>query len=334
MTINAYAAINQGAALEPYAYEPSALGDNEVEVSVTHCGICHSDVHLIDNDWGLSSYPLVPGHEIVGTIAARGSSVEHFKVGQRVGIGWLAGTCMTCEWCKEGSENLCSMWQPTCVGRPGGFAEKVRADSRWTFAIPDDIPSAEAAPLLCAGITVFTPLVDYGAAKGKKVGVVSVGGLGHLAVQFARALGADVTAFSTSLSKRDETRQFGAQQFVDLGDLEAMAGSANSQDIILTTASADLPWDALVAALRPKGVLCVLGVPKSQVSVGAFPLLAGHKKIVGSNTGNRKMMEKMLKFAAQHRIFPTIQRYPMAQVNAAINTLRDSTVRYRAVLEA
>lgn len=334
MPVNAYAATEKGAKLKPYTYEPGALGENEVEVSVTHCGICHSDVHLIDNDWGLSSYPLVPGHEIIGTVAARGSSVKNFKVGQRVGIGWLAGTCMTCEWCKEGSENLCSMWQPTCVGRPGGFAETVRADSRWTFAIPDDLPSAEAAPLLCAGITVFTPLMEYGAGKGKKVGVVSVGGLGHLAVQFARAMGAEVTAFSTSKSKRDEVRKFGAQQFVDLRDSNAMTGAANSQDLILTTSSTDLPWDALVGALRPKGVLCVLGIPQNQVTFGAFPLLAGHKKVVGSNTGNRKMMEKMLAFAAQHRVFPTIQRYPMTRVNDAIGTLRDQTVRYRAVLEA
>ncbi|MEP6551161.1 MAG: NAD(P)-dependent alcohol dehydrogenase [Gemmatimonadales bacterium] len=334
MPISAYAAKNKGAKLDPYTFEPGPLGQQDVEVRVTHCGICHSDVHMIDNDWGLSSFPLVPGHEIVGTITARGSSVENLKVGQRVGIGWLAGTCMNCEWCNEGSENLCAMWQPTCVGRPGGFADKVRADSRWTFAIPDELPSAEAAPLLCAGITVFTPLVDYGAAKGKKVGVVSVGGLGHLAVQFATAMGADVTAFSTSKSKRDEARQFGAQNFVDIGDSEAIAGAANTQDLILSTASADLPWDALVGALRPKGVLCILGVPENQVSLAAFPLLAGHKKVVGSNTGNRKMMEKMLQFAAKHRIFPTIQRYPMSQVNDAIGTLRDQTVRYRAVLEA
>lgn len=334
MAINAYAAKKKGAQLEPYAYEPGALGNNDVEVRITHCGICHSDVHLIDNDWGLSSYPLVPGHEIVGTVSARGSSVKNLKVGQRVGIGWLAGTCMNCEWCKEGSENLCSMWQPTCVGRPGGFADTVRADSRWTFAIPDDLPSAEAAPLLCAGITVFTPLMDYGAGKGSRVGVVSVGGLGHLAVQFARTMGAEVTAFSTSRSKRDETRKFGAQKFVQLDNAEEMASAANSQDLILTTASADLPWDALVASLRPRGVLCVLGIPQNQVSIGAFPLLAGHKKVVGSNTGNRKMMEKMLKFAAQHKIFPTIQRYPMTRVNEAIDTLRDKSVRYRAVLEA
>jgi len=334
MPINAYAANKKGAQLEPYAYEPGALGNNDVEVRVTHCGICHSDVHLIDNDWGLSSYPLVPGHEIVGTVSARGSAVKNLDVGQRVGIGWLAGTCMNCEWCDEGSENLCSMWQPTCIGRPGGFAETVRADSRWAFAIPDDLPSAEAAPLLCAGITVFTPLIDYGVGKGSRVGVVSVGGLGHLAVQFARAMGAEVTAFSTSASKRDEARKFGAQKFVRLGDAEEMASAANSQDLILTTASADLPWDALVASLRPRGVLCVLGIPQNQVSIGAFPLLAGHKKVVGSNTGNRKMMEKMLKFAAQHKIFPTIQRYPMTRVNEAIDTLRDKSVRYRAVLEA
>jgi uncharacterized zinc-type alcohol dehydrogenase-like protein len=333
MPINSYAAPSQGARLTPHAFDPGRLGSNEVEVAVTHCGICHTDVHLIDNDWGISSFPLVPGHEIVGTVTALGKSAHDLKIGQRVGIGWQAGSCMKCEWCKAGEENLCLSAQPTCVGHAGGYADKVRADARFAFPIPKALSSAEAAPLLCAGATVFTPLLDHKARRGTKLGVVSVGGLGHLALQFGRALGCDVTAFSTSKSKAAEAREFGANRFIDLTDPDAMGAAANSLDLILTTASADLPWDALVAALRPQGTLCVLGIPEHAVSVMAFPLVLGFKKVVGSNTGSRKSIRKMLSFAAKHRIVPTIERHPMTRVNEALQTVRDKSVRFRAVLE-
>lgn len=334
MAINSYAAQSQGAKLTPHAFDPGRLGNNEVEVAVTHCGICHSDVHLIDNDWGFSSYPLIPGHEIVGTVTALGKSAQDLKVGQRVGIGWQAGSCMKCEWCKAGEENLCASAQPTCVGHAGGYADKVRADARFAFPIPKAISSAEAAPLLCAGATVFTPLLDHKAQRGTKLGVVSVGGLGHLALQFGRALGCNVTAFSTSKSKAEEARGFGANRFIDITNADEMGSAANSLDLILTTAAADLPWDALIAALRPKGTLCVLGIPEHSLNVMGFPLVAGHKKVVGSNTGSRKSIEKMLAFAAKHRIVPTIERHPMTRVNEALQTVRDKSVRFRAVLEA
>ena len=334
MAINSYAAQSQGAKLTPHAFDPGRLGNNEVEVAVTHCGICHSDVHLIDNDWGFSSYPLIPGHEIVGTVTALGKSAQDLKVGQRVGIGWQAGSCMKCEWCKAGEENLCASAQPTCVGHAGGYADKVRADARFAFPIPKAISSAEAAPLLCAGATVFTPLLDHKAQRGTKLGVVSVGGLGHLALQFGRALGCNVTAFSTSKSKAEEARGFGANRFIDITTADGMGSAANSLDLILTTAAADFPWDALIAALRPKGTLCVLGIPEHGLNVMGFPLVAGHKKVVGSNTGSRKSIEKMLAFAARHRIVPTIERHPMTRVNEALQTVRDKSVRFRAVLEA
>ena len=334
MAINSYAAQSQGAKLTPHTFDPGRLGNNEVEVAVTHCGICHSDVHLIDNDWVFSSYPLIPGHEIVGTVTALGKSAQDLKVGQRVGIGWQAGSCMKCEWCKAGEENLCASAQPTCVGHAGGYADKVRADARFAFPIPKAISSAEAAPLLCAGATVFTPLLDHKAQRGTKLGVVSVGGLGHLALQFGRALGCNVTAFSTSKSKAEEARGFGANRFIDITNADEMGSAANSLDLILTTAAADLPWDALIAALRPKGTLCVLGIPEHNLNVMGFPLVAGHKKVVGSNTGSRKSIEKMLAFAAKHRIVPTIERHPMTRVNEALQTVRDKSVRFRAVLEA
>jgi len=334
MATKSYAAMKKGGKLEPHSAETGPLSDSDVEVTVSHCGICHSDVHLIDNDWGISSYPLVPGHEVVGSVVAVGKSVNNLKIGQRVGIGWQSASCQQCEWCKEGLENLCASSQPTCVGRAGGFADTVRADARFAFRIPDDLPSAEAAPLLCAGITVFSPLDEYNAGPGTRLGVVSIGGLGHLAVQFGKALGCEVTAFSTSASKRGEATGFGAKKFVDMNNADAMAAAAASQDLILTTASADLPWDALVGALRPQGVLCLLGVPQSQVGIAAFPLIAGNRKVVGSNTGSRATIEKMLAFAAKHRVHPQIQKYPMARVNDAIDTVRDKSVRYRAVLEA
>ena len=334
MAINSYAAQSQGAKLTPHAFDPGRLGNNEVEVAVTHCGICHSDVHLIDNDWGFSSYPLIPGHEIVGTVTALGKSAQDLKVGQRVGIGWQAGSCMKCEWCKAGEENLCASAQPTCVGHAGGYADKVRADARFAFPIPKAISSAEAAPLLCAGATVFTPLLDHKAQRGTKLGVVSVGGLGHLALQFGRALGCNVTAFSTSKSKAEEARGFGANRFIDITTADGMGSAANSLDLILTTAAADLPWDALIAALRPKGTLCVLGIPEHSLSMMGFPLVAGNKKVVGSNTGSRKSIVKMLAFAAKHRVVPTIEKHPMSRVNEALQTVRDKSVRFRAVLEA
>lgn len=334
MPIKAYAALTQGAPLQPHSYQAGPLGAEEIEVTVTHCGICHSDVHLIDNDWGLSSYPLIPGHEIVGTVKALGKSAKDLKVGQRVGIGWQCGSCMQCEWCKAGEENLCAKAQPTCVGHPGGYADRVRTDARFAFPIPKEISSADAAPLLCAGITVYTPLVDYKARRGSKLGVAGIGGLGHLAIQFGRALGCDVTVFSASKSKADQAKGYGANRFVDVTDSKSMAAVANSLDLLITTAAADLPWDALIGTLRPKGVMCLLGIPPNPVSIGAFPMVGAHRKVVGSNTGSRKTMEKMLAFAAKHRIVPTIQRYPMARVNDAISTVRDKSVRYRAVLEA
>jgi uncharacterized zinc-type alcohol dehydrogenase-like protein len=334
MQVKSHAALSKGANLSPHNFDLGPIGANEVEVTVTHCGICHTDVHLIDNDWGISSYPLVPGHEIIGTVSALGKSAKDLKVGQRVGIGWQAGSCMECEWCKAGEENLCAKSQPTCVGHAGGFADKVRADARFAFPIPKALSSAEAAPLLCAGATVFSPLIDYKVRRGTKLGVVGIGGLGHLALQFGRALGCDVTAFSTSKSKADEARGFGANHFVALNDEAEMQAVAGSLDLILATASADLPWDALIGTLRPRGTLCLLGIPQNKVDVMAFPLIAGLKKVVGANTGSRKAIEKMLAFAAKHRVVPTIERHPMSQVNAAIQTVRDKSVRFRAVLEA
>src|SRR5438477_10141571 len=216
-----------GAQLLAYKYDPGALGAGEVEIKISHCGICHSDVHLIDNDWGFSKYPFIPGHEIVGTVVAMGADVRNHAIGQRVGVGWQADSCGICEWCRQGDEHLCAKSQPTCVGRNGGFADKVRVNSKFAIPVPEALESENAAPLMCGGITVYSPLRNHGVRPSSRVGVIGIGGLGHLGIQFAKAFGAEVTAFSTSKDKEEEARKLGAHNFVntrDTGALKKIAG--------------------------------------------------------------------------------------------------------------
>ncbi len=209
MTISSWAATAADAPLQPFSYEPRELGPFDLEIAISHCGICHSDIHMLDNDWGMSTYPLVPGHEIIGTVRQAGSAVTKFTAGRRVGVGWQRSSCMECEWCVGGMETCCAGQQATCVGHHGGFAEAIRTDSRFAFAIPEDLPSAAAAPLLCGGVTVYTPLRDA-VRPSSRVGVIGIGGLGHMAIRFARAFGCEVTAFSTSPAKEEEARRLGA----------------------------------------------------------------------------------------------------------------------------
>lgn len=332
VTVRAYAADNPGQRLEPHTFELGALGPNEVEISVSHCGICHTDLHLIDNDWGFNAYPMTPGHEAVGEVTAVGSAVKSLKTGARVGVGWLAASCMQCESCLEGHENTCSAWTPTCIGRPGGFADTLRADHRFAFEIPKEVSSETAGPLMCGGATVYTPLEDHDVRDGAKVGIVSVGGLGHMGIQFARARDCKVTAFSASPTKEAESRELGASEFVLMTDPDALTARAGTLDFIITTTPTDLPWDTLIGLLRPRGKLCIVGVPKNAVQFQAFPLLATHKSIVGSNTGSRTGIQSMLRTAAKKGVRPMIERHAMSDVNNALDRLRKNQVRYRAVL--
>ena len=332
MPVHAYSAFSAREQLKPHSFEFGAIGPNEVEIAVSHCGICHSDVHLIDNDWGISSYPLTPGHEAVGEVSAIGSAVKSLKTGDRVGVGWQAGSCMQCEFCEEGQVNVCASSQPTCVGRSGGFADRLRVDHRFAFEIPKELTSDEAGPLMCGGATVFTPLEDHDVRDGARVGIVSVGGLGHIGIQFARARGCKVTAFSSTPNKESEAREMGASDFVVLTDADGMSAHAGSLDFLMTTTAGDLQWDAMLGLLRPRGTLCLLGVPASAVQFQAFPVIAGFKRIVGSNTGSLPGIKSMLKTAAKKGVRPLIERHPMSDVNTALDRVRKKEVRYRAVL--
>jgi uncharacterized zinc-type alcohol dehydrogenase-like protein len=330
--IHGLAAHAAGAQLVPYRYEPGELKAHEVEVKITHCGVCYSDVHLIDNDWGFSKYPFIPGHEIVGTVSTVGAEVRNLAVGQRVGIGWQADSCGICEWCRQGDEHLCASSQPTCVGRDGGYADAIRVNSKFAIPIPAALESENAAPLMCGGITVYAPLRNHGVRPSSRVGVVGIGGLGHIGIQFARTFGAEVTALSTSKDKEAEARKLGAHHFVNTRDTAELKKVAGSFDFVLSTVSADQDWQALVNSLRPKGALCVVGAAPSAISVQPFSLIGGQKAVSGSPTGSPRDLYEMLDVAARHGVKAITERFPMAKANEAIAKVKKSKVRYRAVL--
>jgi uncharacterized zinc-type alcohol dehydrogenase-like protein len=330
--IQGYGVHAAGAELLPLKYDPGDLRPQDVEVSIAACGVCHSDLNLIDNDWGMSQYPFIPGHEIVGTVTALGDAVRHLAVGDRVGVGWQADSCGSCEWCRKGEENLCAQAQPTCVGRHGGYAEAVRVNARFAVKLPEALDSQTAAPLLCAGITVYQPLRSAGVNPSSRVGVIGIGGLGHLALQFARAFGADVTAFSTSMDKESEALALGAHRFVHSRESKALKAMAGTQDLIVSTINAAQEWSAYVGALRPHGTLCLVGVPPRPVSLEAFPLIAGARCVCGSNIGSPARIAEMLDVAARHNVAARTEAFPMAEANQAISRLRKNNVHYRAVL--
>jgi alcohol/geraniol dehydrogenase (NADP+) len=331
--IHAYAAHEPGGELKPFEFDPGPLGDQAVEIQVEYCGICHSDLSMLDNEWGMSQYPLVPGHEVVGTIAEVGRTVTRLKVGQRVGLGWFSGSCMSCEWCISGNHNLCLTAEGTIVGRYGGFADKVRAHQNWVVSLPDRLDPATAGPLFCGGITVFNPIVQLDIQPTDRVGVIGIGGLGHMALRFLRAWGCDVTAFSTSPDKEVEAREMGANHFVNSRDPDALNAVANSFDVVLSTVNADLDWPTYIATLRPKGRLHFVGVAPSPVSTQLFPLILGQKSLGGSPLGSPATVSTMLEFAARHSVEPITETFAFTQVNDAIEKLRNGKPRYRLVLK-
>ncbi|MBS0655437.1 MAG: NAD(P)-dependent alcohol dehydrogenase [Verrucomicrobia bacterium] len=332
MAIRCFAAKSKKEALVPYEYEPQPLGPWDIEVKITHCGICHSDISLIDNEWGISRYPLVPGHEIVGTVVSLGSNVQELKVGQRVGIGWQRSSCMHCEWCIQGEENLCLLQEATCVGHQGGFAESIRADSRFAFAIPDELDSAHVAPLFCGGATVYSPLVHHGITPMSRIGIIGVGGLGHLALQFAKGFGCEITAFSSSREKEEESKQLGAHHFISSVDKDSLQKAANSFDFLLCTVPTPLNWEEYLNCLRPKGTLCFVGAQTKPIEVPFFSIINGRKQVCASNIASRPDMNTLLRFAVLHGVQAQVELFPMREVNQAIEKVRSGAIRYRAVL--
>jgi len=332
--IKAYAAKQAKGLLEPFEYDPGELGPNHVEIKVIACGICRSDLAMLNDDWHWSAYPLVPGHEVVGTVAAVGAHVTHVSVGDTVGLGWVSGSCMTCQTCLTGDHNLCPSREQTIIGRHGGFADRVRCKGEWAIALPEGLDVRKAGPLFCGGITVFNPIVQFGVKPTDHAGVIGIGGLGHLAVQFLSKWGCEVTAFTSSESKREEALRLGAHRVVSSRDAAQLQKVAGSLDFIISTVDADLDWAGYLEALAPKGRLHSVGAVPSPIPVPAFAVIVGQKSISGSPVGSVATTRKMLEFCARHGIEPVTEHFPMSRANEAMRHLASGKARYRVVLDA
>lgn len=330
--VRAWAAAAAGQPLEAYEYDPGPLGADQVEISVEHCGLCHSDLSMLDNEWGRSQFPFVPGHEIVGRITALGPQALGLQVGQRVGLGWFSGSCLVCDPCTGGDHHLCQRGEETIVGRHGGFADKVRSHWRWAMPLPEALDAAAAGPLFCGGITVFNPILQCNVKPTDRVGVVGIGGLGHLAVQFLRAWGCEVTAFTSSDSKHDEAVQLGAHHVVNSRDDSALKALAGRFDFLLVTVNVSLNWPAYLATLAAHGRLHVVGAVLKPMAIPAFSLIGGAKSVSGSPLGSPATLSRMLQFCGRHQIQPQVEHFAMSDCNAAIARLRSGEARYRVVL--
>jgi uncharacterized zinc-type alcohol dehydrogenase-like protein len=331
--ITAYAAFNKGEPLKPFQFDPGELGADQVEVAVEYCGICHSDISMLENDWGMTKYPFVPGHEIVGTVVALGSHAKNLKVGQRVGIGWTSASCHGCKQCLSGDQNLCTTAEGVIVGRHGGFANRVRAQWQWTIPLPDALDAAKAGPLFCGGITVFNPILLAGVKAIDRVGVIGIGGLGHMALGFLSKWGCEVYAFTSSEGKRYEAKRLGAHHVVNSRDSAQMAKIAGALDFLLVTVNVPLDWKAVIGTLAPRGRLHIVGAVLEPIPVDAFSLIMAQRMISGSPTGGPVAIASMLDFSARHSLAPVTELFPMSEVNNAFEHLRAGKARYRIVLK-
>ena len=333
--IRSYAALEPGQPLQPYDYDAGELKAHEVEVKVEYCGVCHSDLSMIDNEWGGAKYPLIAGHEVIGTITQLGSEARGLEVGQRVGIGWTADSCQHCDCCIGGKQVLCQNGTTaTIVGHAGGFAETVRAGWQWVIPVPDDLNPEVAGPLLCGGITVFDPLLRHNIQGVHKVGVIGIGGLGHIAIKLAKAWGCEVTAFSSSPDKTQEILGMGAHQVINSRDKDQLKALRGQFDLIINTINVSLDWMPYFAALAPEGKFHTVGVVLEPLAVPAGVLIGGAKAVTGSPSGSPLALRQLLRFAARTQVEPTVEVFPMSQINEAIQHLRDGKARYRVVLKA
>ncbi len=331
--VHAYAATTAGGRLAPFEYELGELGPGEVDIKVSHCGICHSDLSMLNNEWGMTAYPFVGGHEAAGTVEAVGEMVRGVSVGDRVGLGWHAGACMHCGHCMGGNHNLCAEQVGVIVGRHGGFGDRVRCQAEFAVKIPSGIELADAGPLFCGGITVFDPIRRF-VSPTDRVGVIGIGGLGHMALQFARAWGCHVTAFTSTDAKADEAKSMGAHAVINSRDDNALEAAAGSFDCIISTVNVPLNWEGYLNALAPKGRLHLSGAVLEPVPVNAMGLIMGQKQVSGSPVGSPRAIATMLEFAARHGVKPRTEVFAMAEVNEAFKHLEAGKARYRIILEA
>ncbi|MDA2805243.1 NAD(P)-dependent alcohol dehydrogenase [Nocardiopsis suaedae] len=340
-SVAAYAAPAAKAPLERTTIERRPVGENDVRIEIAYAGICHSDIHQVNEGWGEAIFPMVPGHEIAGVVAEVGPGVTRYAVGDRVGVGCFVGSCRTCEFCRRGLEQYCTSGMIGTYnaldenGDPtyGGYSEQIVVDEAYVLRIPDALPLDAAAPLLCAGITTYSPLRYWGAGPGKRVAVVGMGGLGHMGVQLARAMGAEVTVLSQSLRKKDDGLRLGAGRYFATSDPETFTELAGAFDIVLSTVSAPLDMSAYLGLLKTDGVLANVGAPEEPVSVNLFALMGGRKKIAGSLIGGIAETQEMLDFCGEHGITAEIELIRADEVNTAYDRVASSDVRFRFVID-
>jgi uncharacterized zinc-type alcohol dehydrogenase-like protein len=337
----ALSAPSAGAPLDTTEIERRELGAHDVQIEIKFCGICHSDIHQVKDEWGGSIFPMVPGHEIVGIVSGVGSDVAQLSEGDRVGVGCLVDSCGECEYCKGGEEQFCAKGAVLTYngrgydGEPtyGGYSRRVVVDERFVVSIPDGLELRDAAPLLCAGITTYSPLRHWHVGESTKVAVVGLGGLGHVAVKIAAALGAEVTVLSQSLSKQEDGLRFGAKHYYATSDRETFKKLRGSFDLILNTVSANLDLDAYLRLLRVDGTLVSVGAPAQPDTFGAFSLIAARRSMAGSSIGGLRETQEMLDFCAEHGVRPEIELIDAGQVNDAYDRVERSDVRYRFVID-
>jgi uncharacterized zinc-type alcohol dehydrogenase-like protein len=342
MPTKAYAAASAQSPLAPFSFERRSLGPRDVHIEIAYCGICHSDIHQVRNEWGNATYPMVPGHEIVGRVTAVGAEVTTFKPGDLAGVGCLVDSCRTCASCARDLEQFCQKgaafsYNSTEMDRRtptfGGYSSDYVVDEAFALRISPKLDLAGAAPLLCAGITTYSPLRHWKAGPGTKVGVVGLGGLGHMAVKLAAAMGAEVTMLSTSPGKEADARRLGARAFGLTSDPATFQRLAGSFDLILDTISAPHDYNAYLGLLKVDGAMVLLGVPPEPTPVSAFPLIMGRRALAGSLIGGIRETQEMLDFCAEHGIVSDIELIPVSQVNEAYERMMKADVRYRFVLD-
>ncbi|KAE8727166.1 putative mannitol dehydrogenase [Hibiscus syriacus] len=337
-----WAATDPSGTLSPFYFSRRENGDEDVTLKILYCGVCHSDLHILKNDWGFTSYPIVPGHEIVGVATKVGKNVTKFKVGDRVGVGVLVGSCKTCECCQQDLENYCprliftyNSHNPDGTKNYGGYSDMIVVDQRYVLLFPDNLPLDAGAPLLCAGITVYSPMKYYGMTEaGKHLGVAGLGGLGHVAVKIAKAFGLKVTVISSSAQKESEAiDRLGADSFLVSSDPAKIKSAIGSMDYIIDTVSAAHPLLPLLSLLKVNGKLVTLGLPNKPLELPVFPLVSGRKLVGGSDFGGMKETQEMLEFCAKHNIAADIELIRIDEINTAMERLAKSDVRYRFVID-
>ncbi len=337
-----YAAMAAGSPMQPFNFSRREVGPSDVRIQIQYCGICHSDLHQVRDEWGGSRFPLVPGHEIVGTVNQMGSAVTAFAVGQRVGVGCFVDSCRECSSCRNGLEQYCEAqctWTYNSTERDGhtptygGYSNQIVVDARYVLRIPERLPLEQAAPLLCAGITTYSPLHHWNVGKGHRLGVVGLGGLGHMAIKFGAAFGAEVTAFSHSEHKRDDAKRLGAAAFANTSTPETFSKLNRYYDVILDTVSAVHDYSAYLELLKTDGTMILVGAPDQPAPLSAFPLIMRRRRLAGSLIGGIRETQEMLDFCALHHIVSDVEVIAVQEIDAAYERMLKGDVRYRFVID-